>query len=508
MREVGNTYNILYRYLRALSVEVSYATVNRLLATPVGNTMRGMSDTLDRLKIENSVYQLPSGDYFNQLEAPFIAMLNSSTHPFCTVVSKEANNVEYYDEEGRRHCLPEKHFITRWTGIVLIGETTKQTIREPFYRIKNILYQCFQGKSLIVIGLITGLGLGVLIKRCLSPLMFLHFAVLTVGLLTSWGIVYKEFFNDKFMEQFCYIGQVVNCNEVIHSKGSTLFGYSLGELSLLYFGVLLFYCLINDENSLIITICCTWLAFAFTIYSVIYQAFVLHKACLLCIWTDVCIWLDTALLSSFQNDLLDISWNSIFLFICIGIFCIIGLSFLKDYRRDKEIVQRYSLQQSYLYRTDVLHKLQELEAVLNEDVPLEITLSNNLIGKEHLVLVTNPNCKNCARIHAAILSMDNTIPIHLLFITHPDDAVGQQVVRHIITVYQNEGWKAAMSALQVWFETQQLPKIIANQSSESVRKQQEAYCRKQGINKTPSIFLNRQQLPDIYPLEQLEYLLI
>ena len=40
------------------------------------------------------------------------------------------------------------------------------------------------------------------------------------------------------MEQFCHIGKVVNCNEVLHSKGSSIADVGLGELSLLYFAVL------------------------------------------------------------------------------------------------------------------------------------------------------------------------------------------------------------------------------------------------------------------------------
>lgn len=47
MLGVDNTGKVLYHYLRALHVKVSKTTVYRLLDTPLGNSMRGISDALD-----------------------------------------------------------------------------------------------------------------------------------------------------------------------------------------------------------------------------------------------------------------------------------------------------------------------------------------------------------------------------------------------------------------------------------------------------------------------------
>lgn len=44
MTEVDNTAIVLYHYLRALSVKVSRGTVHRLLDTPLGDSIRGISD--------------------------------------------------------------------------------------------------------------------------------------------------------------------------------------------------------------------------------------------------------------------------------------------------------------------------------------------------------------------------------------------------------------------------------------------------------------------------------
>lgn len=89
MAEVDNNIAVvLYHYLRVLSVKVSRSTVHRLLDTPLGGSIRGISDALDMLHVKNEVYQLPSSDYFSQLESPFITMLQVDKNPFCVVTKR------------------------------------------------------------------------------------------------------------------------------------------------------------------------------------------------------------------------------------------------------------------------------------------------------------------------------------------------------------------------------------------------------------------------------------
>jgi len=52
-------YSALYLYLQVLGVKVPHYVVRNLLDTPVGMTLRGISDALDSLQIENNVYKLP-----------------------------------------------------------------------------------------------------------------------------------------------------------------------------------------------------------------------------------------------------------------------------------------------------------------------------------------------------------------------------------------------------------------------------------------------------------------
>ena len=84
MLGVDNTGKVLYHYLLALHVKVSRTTVYRLLNTPLGNSMRGISDALDSLHINNAAYQLPK-EYLDELEAPCIVVMNDNDSPFCLI---------------------------------------------------------------------------------------------------------------------------------------------------------------------------------------------------------------------------------------------------------------------------------------------------------------------------------------------------------------------------------------------------------------------------------------
>ena len=59
MAEVDNNIAVvLYHYLRVLSVKVSRSTVHRLLDTPLGDGIRGISDALDMLLVKNDFRHL------------------------------------------------------------------------------------------------------------------------------------------------------------------------------------------------------------------------------------------------------------------------------------------------------------------------------------------------------------------------------------------------------------------------------------------------------------------
>ena len=143
MSGVDNTSEVFYHYLRALHVKVSKMTVHRLLDNPLGNSMRGISDALDSLHINNAVYQLPT-EYFDKLESPFIAVTSDNDSPFCLVEEIEEAYITITIPHYQHMRVSKQQFLQKWTGGVLVSEVTERTSQE-----KNCWLKCSRLDSAI-----------------------------------------------------------------------------------------------------------------------------------------------------------------------------------------------------------------------------------------------------------------------------------------------------------------------------------------------------------------------
>lgn len=505
MKEVEN---ILYRYLQALSIKVSRSKIQHLLDTPVGNSMRGISDALDALHIKNEVYQFPSAEFFSQLEVPFITMLNKTEHPFCTVVHKGNSGIVFFDEKGKKQQIEPSTFLTQWSGIVLLSECTSPTSGDTLYRIKNAIFYGNRYKTVVAFLLLFLGGLSLACKQDVSAMFLGHLCTLFTGMITSAVILYKELYNTTFLESVCHIGKAVNCNEVLHSVGSRFIGLGLGELACLYFITLFLFGILLWDESLCITIICTMVALIFTFFSVAYQAFVLHKGCLLCLLIDVIIWIDTALTYLIHTPAsFSIDAASVLVFISTGTISLIVLYQFRNYKQTEDKCRHQEERLFYLYRSSVFYKLQELEPELSSAPPTEILLNNNILGNRRVMIVTNPNCKNCASMHPYLMELARKVPVSLLFTTFHNDSIGKEIVCHVINVYQSRGWDAAMKIIEDWFENKHHASQPCSSETEKIRKEQQIYCKKQRLDQTPLVIYNNKRVPEVYSIKHLKYVL-
>ena len=119
---MDQTYHILKDLLRELGVKVPNSIIRHQLETPVGNTMRGISDALDSLNIENSVYQLPK-EYLKELDYPYIMVLPNQKETFVVVTNDEERDAA----------------ISGWDGVVLAAQKTEKTPIYKYVWFRNII---------------------------------------------------------------------------------------------------------------------------------------------------------------------------------------------------------------------------------------------------------------------------------------------------------------------------------------------------------------------------------
>lgn len=333
MLGVDNTSEVLYHYLRALHVKVSTMTVHRLLDTPLGNSMRDISDALDSLHVSNAAYQLPK-EYLDELEAPCIVIMNDNDSPFCLIEKIEETHITL--SHSQRLRVSKQQFLQKWTGTVLVGEVTESTIQEKNCKLKDIA-MWIQRHQLLLAGIIAILLILYSTKRNYSTGISLYLVTLCTGLLISSAILYKETANSRFLHRFCHIGKTIDCNEVLHSKGSHIIGMGLGELSLLYFSALLLFTLICPHEFYCISIICSIIAIGFTLYSVIYQLFIIRKGCMLCMLINLIVWSSCVILYIQKGQFnKEFSLSAMLSFTAIACICLTGWLQIKALLKIKE----------------------------------------------------------------------------------------------------------------------------------------------------------------------------
>ena len=88
----------------------------------------------------------------------------------------------------------------------------------------------------------------------------------------------------------------------------------------------------------------------------------------------------------------------------------------------------------------------------------DIALHNSADStKDRLMVVVNPNCKACAKVHHHIREISADISISLVIYTN--DRLGVHIAQTVLSAYLSEGWDRAIYLLEVWFEVQEIPDV-------------------------------------------------
>lgn len=502
MQEFDHTTYILYRYLKELSIRISYESIKQSLDTPMGSTLRGMSDTLDKFHIEHEVYQLPA-EYLQKLEYPFIATIQNGH--FCIVKNIKGKEVTLISDNKKESSVSLDFFLTIWTGIALTIRSSQKIQQEPYYRIKQIVSYLYKYRvGIILISLLCLLISPIHIKETFFNL------TTWIGLIISISIIYKESYDKDFLQHFCKIGSIVDCNKILHSKAANIKGVaSLGEMALIYFATLSLYAIIHESNYLAICSLTTIVALIFTLWSVIYQVAVKKRLCMLCTLLDIIIWIQAiTLYSSYPTISFHLRAVSFVLLLLLAGICSLIWYSLKELihitYQNKQLRFQKGIMLSYPNLLDILLPM-EFEIPHAE---CTITLNNGKQEGKNIQIIINPHCKHCAREYKEWTQLN--VPLHLLFSISNRNDQDKEVALAVISCYIKHGFQQAMQLLGEWFENQD-NQLIAQYplapNAEQILEAQQVYCREIHLRHTPFITINERETPKIYTMEDLRYIL-
>lgn len=238
-------------------------------------------------------------------------------------------------------------------------------------------------------------------------------------------------------------------------KGSQFFGvFKMSDLAFLFYSTLWLLFLIANDNWQGYSYTFLLIGCAFTFYSVIYQTIVIRNVCLYCMAINLIVWLDT-IIFILNNQTFNL--HKPYSFILSGSVAYMLWLFASRYLA--LTAQNTSLKSkvSALYNRDLFDWLLSKERQI-DDVGEKFADVDGEDNGDVITMFVHPNCKNCKRVYQYIPELRKKTTVKTVSLASNDAELHE-------------------------------------------------YCRKNQINKTPTVVFNGRELSDIYDIEDLKYLI-
>jgi len=487
--------------------------------------------------IKSSAADLSEADY------PGIAHLKSNE----LVVLEEITDgrVRFWDpSRGRRVCTVDA-FSEIWSGIILkvfpepdAGEIDYRVHRrgEIFSALRAILV--VPGLTLSAI-LAFVYGLSQVENPGTLPVLWI---IKLVGFFLCVILTLSSIADDRILQNLCPSGKRSNCLRVLTSPAGKIFNIPMAEIGLLYFSgglltsVIMLYTN-HVELSLFLLAVLNVLTLPYTFFSLIYQAFVVHSWCWMCIVIQVLFWIEFYIqFNSWGVGISGLEWPQSLSFILgfsIPIFSWIGLRslFVRVRRSDylHEELLRYRHNPGFIQI-----QLDNVEKIDMGNFPDEIEIGPS-DAEISLYLVVNPICAACGKAFRQLVQLIRLGHGHikgsirfLLWIEDKDKSAKEkritfEVALLIISLSRSGNREILQDALRDWFspgrlslkkkfkKLQEKYPSLDNRAKEiaeiSLRSHNE-WAKSAAIMNTPAIFFNGKTLPPESQLEDLKYFLL
>ncbi|MCW5911489.1 MAG: thioredoxin domain-containing protein [Cyclobacteriaceae bacterium] len=481
-----------------------------------------LSDQLNEWSVDNLAVKLQK-EQLLEIPYPAIAHLNTNGGTFVVLQKIEANLLYYaYPYIGAISETIEE-FDKKWTGVVLLVETSDKS-GEQDYKQKH-KQEIFEQVSLYVSVLLLSILWAL-------PLFFIMWSGMAIYLLNSVGAVlsfllFKKQFglSSVTINSFCKMGAKSDCDAVINSPASKLFGViHLSELCFWYFAGSVLSIVFGVFSSVSVApflFALSMLATGLSFFTVYYQGAVIKKWCPLCLMVTAVLWLEAGVyLLSIPELVINIKSFSV-LFVGFSLPLIFWLSVrkrfidsfklpslqrnLNRFLQSERIFQNTLQDQPHIETGLFTHELQ----TGSPDAPVQLTV------------VGNPQCGPCAYTHAVLdnlkISLDEKVNIIYRFTVNSGKkgTSAYQVLETVFAIQQTESSESALRALTAWYQSNSnlegwKKRYEPNREQENptvthILKEHEQWCAKVAIQKTPSLIINGRMLPEEFSVNDLKF---
>jgi len=549
---MGNTNNIFVAFLGLLGVKHTQSFSGQYFNEhPHKYNLYGLSKMLSDYGIRNAATQIEDRetDLFN-IECPFVAHAGGDfvvVHLTPTFskgtgenppASEELEGAVHFLRNGKKLTLPVSQFIQSWSGVVLLAETSPDSI-EPDYnkhRKKDLLHIAQQ--LIPVLAGIFILGMTYINRSLFADLgISLLLSVNLTGIYICYLLVLKQLkIHSRYADKICTLFSQSDCNNVLESDAAKLWGiFGWSEIGLGYFAANIVILLFLPQL-MIYLVLINILPLPFTVWSVWYQKFKAQQWCPLCMIVQVLLWAifiinlvfgyiplpviasNEAIFSQFFNYWLMPIFNSQFIIVvCLYAIPVFALNLLfPKLSEGNQVGQLRQEINSIKASEEVFRTLLTQQPFYETGMSDSQILFGNPDAQLRITILTNPFCNPCAKMHARVANLlketKENVCIQYIFSAFNESL--EYANRCFIAIYMEKGKAAAWQLYSDWFERGKALKEaffndlhldMSNPAIEVEFQKHASWKEKTLLRATPAITVNGYKLPDNYKIEDLRY---
>jgi len=536
--------NILRALLKELSIPVTDATVrDSVLSHPYYPSLLSVSESLERwgldtlaLDLSASVNTSPSEEIspsaLSQLPCPFLAHCPlSGADPYFIITGTNEEGVICMDGRRRQRSLSYDEFSRIWDGKVLVMER-KEPNGEPGYlsmrrverwnrlRIPLLLAVLLVPMIAAAWQFVTTAG-----KATEDKIYFLVLSIGNIlGLATTMLLLGLEFGKGSAsLHRWCSLSKKMSCAAVVHDRRARLSGgISWSELGFVYFAGSLIYGCLGEYYALSLAplVLSGFLSVGYIAFSLLYQGLVIRKWCLFCLIVLVILlgeWLAAMLTGQTENPgnnvkYLFARWTFMEYVLLLFAYIIPAVCWMlwKPYwlgAREAKVLRQ---ELNRFKRNEVIFQsLLSQEKSVGDD-PQHIGLTvGNAAAENSLLVVSSPFCAPCARTHQKVehlLEVNPRWKARIIFSTVDEDVLAAKLIGYFIGVESVGGEAALRRALHEWYEDQVYKEVEKKDETDREIAAMRYWCIREDIRYTPTVYVNGRLLPELYDIEDLQYL--
>ncbi|WP_316799045.1 cysteine peptidase family C39 domain-containing protein [Pedobacter frigidisoli] len=490
-------------------------------------SLLSISDCLDGWNVSNTAYNVPHSEFSSYAtEVPFIVHLREGNGKFLLIEEIRDESIIYSNQHLSKKEMSKQEFLNRWGGTIFLVEEKNEKISEDGYKTKRLIE--FARSLLlpfIAISLLILFGLKVAASKYTIELALIFF-IKTLGLLTSVALLIQKFNSDSpFIKQLCNIKGKNGCNEILKSSAANLTSWlSWSEVGFFYFlGSII--SLLSDARFVNVFAWFNVLAIPYTFYSIGYQLKT-KTYCFLCCTVQILLWMEFFAFQYYaraSGQLLLQSWNlsfsSVFVLVISLLVPMISWWIIKPLIQAKiDLTPINQKLRKFTNHSEVFKMLLTKERfyeISHEHMPITF---GDINSENHLVIISNPYCRPCAKMHAEVVELIKTFPhikISILFALNERNKDQVEIALSLLSLFRTSPPADALIALDAWYLTgKDDPANWKNRFQSTISEldhqilnEQQKWISNYSIKSTPTLIFNQYQLPDLYDLKTLKSVL-